>query len=148
MRRRFRRLFRHPPERADLLAREIDDEIASHLGERIDRLVQLGMSPDDARAEALRRFGDLAAARQQLTSSARNRGAFIRSRERSEGVNLMIHGLRQDARLALRGIRLHKAFAVATIATLALVIAAAVTAFSFVDAIFLRPLPAPDAARL
>lgn len=60
----------------------------------------------------------------------------------------MIHGLKQDARLALRSLRLHKSFAVATVATLGLVIAAAVTAFSFADAIFLRPLPAPAARRL
>lgn len=148
MRRRFRRLFRHLPDRTDLLQREIDDEIVSHLAERVDRLVQRGLSPDEARAEALRRFGDLPAARRQLTQTARHRGAFIRARQRSEELSGMIHGLRQDARLALRTLRLHKAFAVATIATLGLAIAAAVTAFSFVDAIFLRPLPAPSADRL
>jgi predicted permease len=148
MRRRFRRLFRHLPDRPDLLEREIDDEIASHLAERIERLEHLGMSPNDARAEALRRFGDVTAARRQLTRSAQRRSSFIRARERSEELSAMIDGLKQDARLALRTLRLHKAFAVATIATLGLVIAAAVTAFSFVDAIFLRPLPAPAAGRL
>lgn len=148
MRRRFRRLFRHLPDRRDLLEREIDDEIASHLAERIERLERGGMSPESARAEALRRFGDLAAARRNLTQSARRRGDIIHARERSEELTAMIHGLKQDARLALRTLRLHKAFAVATIATLGLAIAAAVTAFSFVDAIFLRPLPAPTADRL
>ena len=60
----------------------------------------------------------------------------------------MIRGISQDARLAVRTLKLHPAFAVATVATLGLAIAAAVTAFSFVDAVFLRPLPAPAADRL
>ena len=63
MRRRFRRLFRHVPDRPDRLAREIDDEIASHVAARAEQLEGLGMRPDEARAEALRRFGDPAAAR-------------------------------------------------------------------------------------
>lgn len=148
MRRRFRRLFRHLPNRLDLLEHEIDDEIASHLAERIERLERRGLSPDEARVEAVRRFGDLAAARRQLTQSARRRAVNVRARERAEEMKAMIHGLKQDARLALRTLRLHKAFAVATVATLGLAIAAAVTAFSFADAIFLRPLPAPAAHRL
>ncbi len=54
----------------------------------------------------------------------------------------------QDVRYAARTLRAHPSFAVAAIATLGLAIAAAVTAFSFADAIFLRPLPAPEADRL
>jgi putative ABC transport system permease protein len=148
MRRRFRRLFRHTPDRPDQLAREIDDEIAAHLAERIERLEQLGMTADAARAEALRRFGDLADARRELNDSARQRGSMLRAHERTEERSAMIHGLRQDARFALRTLRLHKSFAVATVATLGLVIAAMVTAFSFADALFLRPLPVPSAGRL
>ena len=148
MRRRFRRLFRHLPVRPDQLEAEIEDEIVSHLAERIDRLQQLGMSPDDAREEALRRFGDPAAARRQLTHTARRRASFIRARERSAELRAMVDGLEQDMRLAVRTLRLHKAFAVTTVATLGLVIAAGVTAFSFIDSIFLRPLPAPAAERL
>lgn len=148
MHRRYRRLFRHVPDRPELLARELDDEIASHLAARADQLERLGMPPDEARAEALRRFGDLAVVRQQLAQSARRRGSIIRSHDRTEQVGAMIHGLSRDARLALRAIRLRPAFAIATIATLGLAIAAAVTAFSFVDAMFLRPLPAPAADRL
>ena len=148
MHRRYRRLFRHIPDRPELLARELDDEIASHLAERADQLERLGMPPDEARAEALRRFGDLATARQQLSKSARERGSIIRAHERAEELGAMIHGLSRDARLALRAIRLHPAFAISTIATLGLAIAAAVTAFSFADALFLRALPAPAAHRL
>lgn len=148
MRRRFRRLFRHVPDRPDQLQREIDDEIASHLAERIERLERRGLSFDEAHAEALRRFGDLDAARRELMHSAYRRGAIVHAHERSEEVSAMLQGLRQDARLAIRTLRRHKSFAIATIATLGLVIAAAVTAFGFVDAIFLRPLSAPAASRL
>ena len=35
----------------------LDEEIALHLALRIEQLIERGMSPDDARAEALRRFG-------------------------------------------------------------------------------------------
>jgi putative ABC transport system permease protein len=146
--RRYRRLFRHVPDRPDQLARELDDEIASHLAARIDQLVSLGRSPDEAREEALRRFGDPARARQRLAESARRRGSIMRSHERAEEAGAMVRGLPQDARHSLRVLRLHPAFAIATVATLGLAIAAAVTAFSFVNAIFLQPLPAPAADRL
>ena len=148
MRRRFRRLFRHPPLRRDQLDRELDDEIASHIAARAEQLERLGATPDEARAEALRRFGDMATARQQLAEQAAERGRRVRARERSEEIRTMTTGLSHDLRSATRALRLHPTFAVAVVATLALAIAAAVTAFSFVDAMFLRPLPAPNADRL
>ena len=148
MRRRFPLLVRRAPSNPELLQRELDDEISSHLAERAEQLERLGMSPAEAQAEAARRFGDLTAARQRLSRSARRRGSIVGARERADQVRAMIQGLPQDARVALRALRRHPAFAVATVATLGLAIAAAVTAFSFVDAIFLRPLPAPAADRL
>lgn len=148
MRRRFRRLFRHPPLRRDQLARELDDEIESHLAARAEQLERLGMTPDEARAEALHRFGDPATVQQRLAESAAHRGKRIRAYERSEELRTMTIGLSQDLRMAARTMRLHPTFAAAVVATLGLAIAAAVTAFSFVDAMFLRPLPAPNAARL
>ena len=36
----------------------LDEELAFHLAERIDELVAGGLSPDEAQAEALRRFGN------------------------------------------------------------------------------------------
>jgi hypothetical protein len=56
MRRRFRRLFRHPPLRRDQLDRELDDEIRSHIAARAEQLERFGMTPEEARAEALGRF--------------------------------------------------------------------------------------------
>ena len=148
MRRRFRKLFRHPPVRRDQIARELDDEIASHVAARAEQLEQRGMTHAEAVAEALRRFGDIAVAHEQLAEIGARRGRRIRARERSEGIRNMITGLSQDIRVALRALRLHPTFAVAVVATLGLAIAATVTAFSFVDAIFVRPIPAPHADRL
>jgi len=148
MRRRFRRLFRHPPLRRDQLDRELDDEIASHLAARAEQLERMGMSPGEARAEAVRRFGDLAAVHDELAHTAAHRGRRIVARERAEDIRTMTFGFSQDVRVAARTIRHHPTFAVAVVATLGLSIAAAVTAFSFVDAMFLQPLPAPHAERL
>jgi predicted permease len=148
MRRRFRRLFRHPPLRRDQLDRELDEEIASHLAARAEQLERLGMSAAEARAEAERRFGDLAAVREQLALSAMHRGERMLSRERSEEMRTMSTGFSPDLRFAARMLRLHPTFAIAVVATLGLAIASAVTAFSFVDAMFLRPLPVPHAERL
>jgi putative ABC transport system permease protein len=52
-----RRLFRLPLSRSRLL-REMDEEIAAHLGMRIEELRAGGMSEMAAEAEARRRFGD------------------------------------------------------------------------------------------
>src|SRR6185503_18094395 len=146
--RRFRRLFRHVPDRADRLEREWDDEIQSHIAGRVEQLVARGLSPDEARREALRRFGDVDAARAVSAATATRRAARIRTRARLGDLRTMVGGLPQDLKLGLRALRAHPAFAVATIATLGLAISAAVTAFSFADAIFLRPLPAPSADRI
>ena len=146
--RRFRRLFRHVPDRADLLAREWDDEIQSHIAARAEQFAVRGMSIEEASREALRRFGDVEAARAHSTASAERRASNIRTRERLAAFRTLLGGLSQDAKLGVRGLRAHPAFAVATIATLGLAISAAVTAFSFADAMFLRPLPAPAADRL
>ena len=47
------------PFAAGRIGREVDDELAFHLEERIQRLVAAGWSLDAARAEAIRQFGDL-----------------------------------------------------------------------------------------
>jgi predicted permease len=148
MHRRYRRLFRHPPLRRDQLDRELDDEILSHIAARAEQLERFGMTPDEARAEALGRFGDPATVHHQLAQTAAHRGERIRARERAEETRTMITGLPQDVRVAARALRLNPTFAVAVVATLGLAIAAAVTAFSFVDAMFLRPLPVPNAEGL
>src|SRR5205085_11511324 len=53
-----RRLFRLPITR-DRALREVDEEMRFHFVMRVAELRALGMSQDDADAEAVRRFGDM-----------------------------------------------------------------------------------------
>src|SRR6185295_8889582 len=46
------------------LDRELDEEIRSHIEMAVDELVSRGLSPDEARREALRSFGGVAEAQE------------------------------------------------------------------------------------
>ena len=52
---------------------EIADELEVHIEMRAERLIQQGMTPQQAREEAIRRLGGLDEAKKKLTSSARRR---------------------------------------------------------------------------
>ena len=74
---------------------DVDAEIAFHVDELVDRLVQEGRDPVEARAEAARRFGDCA--RIQAACVAIDRGWERRRRWRQ-----LLADLRQDLRLGIR----------------------------------------------
>src|SRR4051812_12762192 len=57
---RIRNLFR-----GDKVGERIDDEFAFHLAERIDELVEQGMSEAEAHSRARRQFGNLAQQKEQ-----------------------------------------------------------------------------------
>jgi putative ABC transport system permease protein len=134
MRRTFRRVFRLPPTRDELIANEIDDEIRGHLASREAQLRALGFTPQDAAREALARFGDLAAARDALRATAIYREKRLRSRE-------LFAAVRQDARVALRLMRRQGTATAAAVLALAIGIGSTTVVFSVVNAIALRPLP-------
>src|SRR5581483_7459764 len=99
------------PEQA---RRDADDELAAFLEERTERLVAEGMSPDDARAEAIRRLGrSVDDARIGLRESAEHRERVLSLRER-------IGDVVSDARYAARSLKRAPAFTLAVVSTLAL----------------------------
>lgn len=138
---RFRRLFRLAPRDRAATAREVEDEIEAHIALRMDALVRRGVPLAEARAEAVRRFGDLDAARRRLRASAAERDATLHRRS-------WFHGMRHDLTVALRQGRRAPGFTLLAILTLALAIGATTAIFTIVDHALLRPLPFDEPERL
>ncbi len=135
------RLFRLGVRQPDSTRAEMDAEIQHHLEEREAQLVARGLSADDARAEARRRFGDLDSAQRTLHASARRRDSALAGRE-------SWRTLRNDLAFALRSLRRAPSFLVVAVASLAIGIGANAAMFSVVDAILLKPLDYPSAGQL
>ncbi len=131
---RYRDLVRHDPRR------ELEDEIRFHLETETDALIAQGLSPDEARRQALARFGDVDTFRAECGESDRRR---LRRAQRAR----VVDALRQDAVYAVRALLRRPAFSVTAILVLALGVGANAAVFSVVDHIFLRPpavVRAPD----
>lgn len=135
----YRRLFRLRFTRT--AAREVDDEFAYHLAMRTQELHGRGLSPEDARTEALRQFGDIDDAREICRAEDTRRMREYRW-------SLLFDNLRQDVALSLRSMRRQPAFTVSTVLTLAIAIGIAASAYGIINAYLIRPLPYPDADRL
>ena len=123
------------------VADQVDEELDFHLAMVTRELVERGQSAPEARAEALRRFGDLT----QVGARCRQLGL---EHERNVRRAEYLSELRQDVRLALRHLRRAPAFTAVAVLTLVLAIGANTAIFSAVSAVLLRPLPYPHAERL
>jgi predicted permease len=128
---RVRALFRR--DRLDRLDDELREEMDGHLAMEIEVNVDRGMTMDQARIDAQRRFGN----RTAIKESSRETWMF-------GGVEMLV----QDLRYGLRLLRSAPGFACTAIAVIALGIGATTAAFTALDHVLLRPLPYPHADRL
>lgn len=120
---------------------EVDEEIRFHLERRARKLENEGVPPDEARREAMRRFGDVDEVRMRMERETRRRRREGRFRAR-------LDALRQDVRYGVRQLMRSPVFAGVVILTIALGIGANTAIFSVVDHILLRPLPYPESDEL
>jgi predicted permease len=112
---------------------DLDQELAAHLEMAVEENLRRGLSPEEARRQALIRFGGVEMAREHHRDA---RGLP------------QLDSLVQDVRYAFRTLRRDAGFTVAALLILALGIGVNTAVFSVVNTVLLHPLPFRDADRL
>jgi hypothetical protein len=113
--------------------RELADEIESHLQMHIDDNIRSGMSPQEARRNAIMKLGGV----DQAKEAYRDRATIP-----------ILESVIQDLRFTLRQLRKNPAFTITATAMVMLGIGASVAIFAFVDAALIKPLPYQNPSRL
>ena len=127
----LRRLFRID-RGAQSIEHDLDEELRFHVDMTVEELVQRGLTLDEARREAGRRFGDVDRHRNDIRAIDADRA------KRRRRVELWA-AVAQDVRYALRGIRLDPGFAAVVALTLGVGVGANATMFGIVDRLLVRP---------
>jgi predicted permease len=112
--------------RVGSLDRELDEEMRFHLEMRAAQYEKEGLAPEEARREALKRFGS---------------PLLTRDRVRDVRLFAWLDSVRQDAWLGARMLRRSPMLALAALLSLGLGIGATTGVFAVGDALMFRPLP-------
>jgi len=119
--------------RRGAVERGLGDEIDFHIDRQIEKNLRAGMGPEEARRQALIRFGNVELARERI---------------RDEFRFASIEDVARDFRLGVRALARAPGFTIVATLTLALGIGATTAVFSVVNGVLLRPLPYPEQERL
>jgi predicted permease len=136
-----RRLFGFPWRSERAIREELEEELRFHLDARTEALMADGATAEEARAQAVREFGDIDDARRYIQELDRAAEAGKRRRD-------VMGELRQDLVYAVRKLRSSPAFTVTAVVVLALGIGANTAIFSVVNSILFRSLPYPRSGQL
>ncbi len=117
-------------------AADVREELEFHFACKVEELIAQGSSAHDARAEAVRQFGDVSTVRRncELAASRRQKRMSIRGEWSA---------LRQDLKYGIAQLRHSFGTTLIALLTLGFGMGAVTAAFSILYAVVLRPLPFP-----
>jgi predicted permease len=115
------------------LDREIESELQSHIGMRIDDNLAHGMSPEHARRDALERFGNPTVTKEHVVFA---------------DAAVVLGSIWDDIRYAFRQLRKSPGFATTTVLTLAIGIGANLAIFQLLYGVLFAHLPVEQPAQL
>jgi predicted permease len=112
---------------------DLDDDIREHIAQETQDNIERGMSPEEAKYAAMRKFGNV---------------TRVKEETREVWNPVWIEQLVEDVRFGLRMLRKSPGFTAVAVLTLALGIGANTYIFSLVDSLLLRPMEFQDPSRI